>query len=101
MAVILYVRATSKLETSELDKRLLERRPRFKDVPGLMQKVYGRDKSTGAVCGIYFFEDQKALNAFRETDLAKTIASAYEVDDIRVESYDFLYSLQPDKGPVA
>ena len=38
MPVILYVRAKSKLEPSELDKRLLERRPRFKDVPGLDQQ---------------------------------------------------------------
>jgi hypothetical protein len=100
MAVVLFVRAKSSLDEAELEERLLERRPRFKDVPGLVQKIYGRDKETGHVCGIYFFEDQNALAAFRETELAKTIPAAYEVTDIRVEIYDMLYPLYPDRGPI-
>ncbi|MEJ2501613.1 MAG: YdhR family protein [Campylobacterales bacterium] len=100
MAVVLFVRAKSSLDEAELEERLLERRPRFKDVPGLVQKIYGRDKETGHVCGIYFFEDQNALAAFRETELAKTIPAAYEVTDIRVEVYDMLYPLYPDRGPI-
>ncbi len=101
MATILFVRAKSKLDSAELENRLLERRPRFLDVPGLVQKVYGRDKSTGEVCGIYFFEDKNALAKFRETELAKTIPTAYEVEDIRLETYDFLYPLYPERGPIA
>ena len=99
MAAILFVRLKSDLEYEELERRMLERRPRFCEVPGLIQKIYGRDKSTGDVCGIYFFEDQSALDAFRETELAKTIPSAYEATDIRRESFDVLYPLHPDRGP--
>jgi hypothetical protein len=101
MATVLYVRAKSGLEPAELEQRLLERKPRFRAVPGLVQKIYGEDKSTGEVCGIYFFEDQKALANFRETELAKTIPSAYEVTDIRLETYEVLYPLHPDRGPIA
>jgi len=100
MASILYVRAKSQLPDEELNKRLLERKPRFKEVPGLLQKVYGRDVATAEVCGIYFFENQKALKAYSETELAKTIASAYEVTEIRLEVYDVLYSLHPERGPL-
>ena len=99
MASILYVRAKSQLRDEELNKILMERKPRFKEVPGLLQKVYGRDKSTGEVCGIYFFETEKALKEFSETELAKTIASAYEVVELRNEVYNVLYSLYPDRGP--
>jgi hypothetical protein len=101
MAVILFVRAKSDLDEEELDRRLLERRPRFRDVPGLVQKIYGREKATGAVCGIYFFETEAALAAFAETELAQTIASAYEVTEIRREVYDVLYPLHPERGPLA
>jgi hypothetical protein len=101
MAAILYVRAKSKLPDEELDKRLLERRPRFKDVPGLIQKVYGRDVHTGEVCGIYFFESVAALEAFAGTELAATIPSAYEVTELRKEVYDVLYSLYPERGPLS
>ncbi|WP_419662860.1 hypothetical protein Dvar_33370 [Desulfosarcina variabilis str. Montpellier] len=82
MATVLFVRAKSNLDSAELENRLLERRPRFLDVPGLIQKIYGRDESTGDICGIYFFENQKALSEFRETELAKTIPTAYEVKEV-------------------
>lgn len=101
MGAILFVRAKSGLDVNELEPRLLERRPRFLDVPGLPQTIYGRDHATGAVCGIYFFESRAALEAFRVTELAKTIPAAYEVVEFRPEVYDFLYSLRPDKDPFA
>lgn len=100
MATILFVRVKSDLDPKELERRLLERRPRFREVPGLVQKIYGRDGSTGEVCGIYFFEDQKALAAFRETELAETIPTAYEAKEIRREVYQVLYPLYPDRGPI-
>ena len=101
MATILFVRVQSDLDPQELERRLIERRPRFHEVPGLVQKIYGRDPSTGDVCGIYFFADQDALAAFRETELAQTIPMAYEAKDIRREVYEVLYPLYPDRGPIA
>ena len=100
MAVILFVRIKSQLDPDELERRVLERRPRFEEVPGLIQKIYGRDDATGGVCGIYFFEDEAALAAFRETELAQTIPSAYEAVDVRREVYDVLFPLHPDRGPL-
>lgn len=96
---VLYVRITSDLATEELDRRLLERRPHFRDLPGLLQKVYGRDPATGDVCGIYFFENEEALEAFRELELARTIPSAFEATDVRREVYEVLYTLRPERGP--
>jgi hypothetical protein len=101
MPAVLFVRIRSALAPDELDRRLLERRPRFLDVPGLEQKIYGRDPETGDVCGIYFFESGEALRSFRETELARTIPSAYEADEVRREAYDVLYPLRPEQGPFA
>lgn len=101
MAAILFVRVKTSLDPDELDRRLVERRPRFHEVPGLVQKIYGREESTGDVCGIYFFEDHSALSAFRETELAKTIPTAYEATEIRREVYEVLYPLHPERGPFA
>lgn len=99
MAVILFVRVRSQLDGKELDRRLVERQPRFLEVPGLVQKIYGREEATGDVCGIYFFENQAALDAFRQTELAQSIPSAYEAVDVRREVYDVLFPLRPEKGP--
>jgi hypothetical protein len=101
MPAVLFVRIRSTLARDELDRRLLERRPRFLDVPGLEQKIYGRDPETGDVCGIYFFESAEALRRFRDTELACTIPSAYEAVDVRREVYDVLYPLLPERGPFA
>jgi len=101
MAAILYVRIKTDLDAQEFDRRLQERRPRFREVPGLVQKLYGRDQATGDVCGIYFFESKQALNAFRESELAQTIPSAYEATDVRREVYELLYPLWPERGPFA
>jgi hypothetical protein len=101
MASILFVRITSGLDREEFERRLAERRPRFRDVPGLVQKVYGRDPETGDVCGIYFFESDGALAAFRETELARTIPVAYEAVEVRREVYEVLYALWPGRGPLA
>lgn len=101
MATILYVRIKSALDPEELVRRLNKRKPRFLEVPGLIQKIYGRDEATGDVCGIYFFENKEALAAFCETELAKTIPTAYEATDIRRETYEVLYPLIPEKGPLS
>jgi hypothetical protein len=101
MAAILFVRVKSQLDARELDRRLIERRPRFLEVPGLVQKIYGRDEASGDVCGIYFFENQAALDAFRQSELAKTIPTAYEARDVRREVYGVLYPLRPENGPFA
>lgn len=101
MPAVLYVRIKSDLDAKELERRLLERRPRFREVAGLIQKIYGRDEKTGELCGIYFFEDRSDLAAFRETELAKTIPSAYEALEVRPEVYDVLYPLYPERGPFA
>ena len=100
MAAVLFVRINSDLEPEEFERRLAERRPRFREVPGLVQKIYGRDPETGEVCGIYFFESAAALAAFRETELARTIPTAYEAVDVRREVYEVLYPLWADRGPL-
>ena len=101
MAAILFVRIKSQLDAKELDRRLIERKPRFLEVPGLVQKIYGRDEATGDICGIYFFESQTALTAYRETELAQTIPTAYEAIDLRREVYEVINTLRPEQGPFA
>jgi hypothetical protein len=101
MPAILFVRIASGLDAQEFDRRLLERRPHFREVPGLVQKIYGRDPETGDICGIYFFQDDESLHAFRDTELARTIPAAYEATAVRREVYDVLYPLRPERGPFA
>jgi len=100
MAAVLFVRVKSGLDDKELERTLIDRKPRFLEVPGLIQKIYGKDEASGAMCGIYFFETQEALGTFRESELAKSIPDAYEATEIRPEIYDVLFPLRPERGPL-
>ncbi len=99
MAAVSFVCVTSDVDPKDVERRWLERLPRFKAVPGLMQKMYGYDEATGDVCRTYFFENGEVLAAHRGSELAKTIAGAYDAVDVRVEKYSVLCSLWPDRGP--
>ena len=99
MSAVLFVRIKSSLEFEELERRLLERKPGFLEFPGLVQKIFGHDPASGDLCGIYFFESREALDAYRDTELAKSIPDAYEATDVRREVFEELYRLRPEKGP--
>lgn len=58
-----------------VDKRM----PRFRKVPGLVQKVYLWDDEAEETSGLYLFEDETSLEAFMDSDLRASIADAYDV----------------------
>ena len=78
--VMLIVRGLkSKLSHDELERRYKERMPQFRDVPGLLQKYYSYDSTTEEWAGIYLWESEEAAAAYLESDLRKSIPSAYEL----------------------
>jgi hypothetical protein len=96
MAGILSVRIKSEVDAEEFECRVLERRPRLREVPGWYRRSRGRDDATGDLCGIYFFESSETPAA----DLAGSIPSAREAVDLRREAYEVLYPLWPERGGV-
>ena len=90
MQAILFVRIETELDADAVGQRIEERRPLFADVPGLIRKEFGRDPQSGSVCGIYFFESEAALAAYRDSELAASIPAAYAASDVRREVYQLL-----------
>jgi len=62
----------------------------FRNVPGLIQKYYVIEETTGAISGIYIFKNRNAKETFWNSDLAKSIPARYGVkpDTLRVENFD-------------
>jgi heme-degrading monooxygenase HmoA len=78
--VMLIVRGLkSKLSHDELERRYKERMPQFRDVPGLLQKYYSYDATTQEWAGIYLWDTEESAAAYLESDLRKSIPSAYEL----------------------
>lgn len=79
-AIMLIVRGIkSDLSREELERRYKKRMPQFRDAPGLVQKYYSYDESTGEWAGIYLWDSEESLAAYLESDLRNTIASEYEI----------------------
>ncbi|WP_425235400.1 YdhR family protein [Ulvibacterium sp.] len=62
----------------------------FRDVPGLIEKYYIAEETTGAISGIYLFETKSSRGAFWTSELAAKIPERYGVipETLRVEEYD-------------
>lgn len=98
MPVIQFVKFSSPL-TDEEARSVMERRAPdgVSPSPGPASEVHGREVGTGDVCGIYIFDSEDSLRAFRETELARTIPSAYQIKSPRIEVFELLFPLRPDE----
>jgi heme-degrading monooxygenase HmoA len=93
--VIQIVKFKSGLSDTEVERVMKEREPRFRALPGLLQKYYGREKETGEFAGIYLWDSEESIREFRETELAKTIPAAYEAASTpRIELFDVFSQLR-------
>ena len=80
-AVLLLVRVRTKLPLDEIMARAEKRMPDFRALPGLLQKYYVHDPETGEFGGLYLWESPDALAEYRESELRKTSAKAYEAEE--------------------
>jgi heme-degrading monooxygenase HmoA len=94
----LHVRFRSKLPFNEVMKIVEERAPEFRALAGLQQKYYLQDPATGELAGLYLWESQEALTAYRESELRASIAEAYQAEgEPRVEVYRVVKTLRDDR----
>jgi heme-degrading monooxygenase HmoA len=100
--IVSLVRFTSTLSEPEVQARIEERADGYRRVPGLVEKVYLRFRETGEVGAMYVWESEDALRRFRESDLARSIPVAYEVEgEPGIELADVLLVVRPASGAPA
>jgi hypothetical protein len=78
--IIQIIRYTSGLSHDEVNRRFIERSDRYRNVPGLMQKYYVRFARTGEYGGIYVWDSQESLDAWRAGNLSGTLAETYQIE---------------------
>lgn len=97
---ILLVKFHSGLPHDEVVRNLEERLPLFRGVPGLVQKYYAREASTGDYVGVYLFESEQALLAYRTSEVARSIPNVYMLQGTpRIEMMELLFPLRPEIVP--
>lgn len=78
--IVSLVRFASTLSDDEVQALFEERAGEYESVPGLVEKIYLRFRDTGEFGAVYVWESEGALTRFRQTELARTIPSAYRVE---------------------
>jgi heme-degrading monooxygenase HmoA len=77
--IVSIVRFRSGLAAEQVQDLYETRSDRYRDVPGLVEKLYVRYRS-GEHGAVYVWESEDALEAFRASDLGRSIGSAYHVE---------------------
>lgn len=96
---ILLVKFHSGLDDNEVKRNMEGRLGMFRAVPGLIQKYYAQEPSTGDYCGIYLFDSEESLQNYRGSELARSIPPTYQlVGAPRVEVMEVLYPLRSEKS---
>ena len=90
------VRYKSGLNDDDVLATVESRAPEYLVVPGLVQKYYLRFPGTGEHGGVYLWASRASFEAFRESELARTIPDAYRVEGApHVELADVSKVLHP------
>jgi heme-degrading monooxygenase HmoA len=97
--IVQIVMFRSGLSDEEVRRTMEDRAPRYRALPGLLQKLYVENKATGEYGGVYVWKDEASLEAFRSSDLAKTIPEAYDIEGrARRATSEVVYVLREDVG---
>ncbi|MGH3479738.1 MAG: hypothetical protein ACRDQD_23235 [Nocardioidaceae bacterium] len=95
------VRYDSRLTYDEVMERFEGRSDRYREVPGLLQKYYVHYSETDEYGGVYVWESAEALQNWRDTNLAGTLAETYQVTkDPTSEVAEVMLVLHGNKNPL-
>lgn len=89
------VRFKSRLPAAEVYRLYESRVPQYRQMPGLVQKYYLHYTETGEHGAVYVWESKEALDAFRSTELGRSIGKAYQVESTDVREGEVVLTAQP------
>ena len=93
--IIQIVKLRSELSEETILDKAKERMPKFKAIPGLLQKYYVRLSRPNQYSGIYVWDSIESLQSFRESELAASIPQAYKLTEPpEIEVADVLFQLR-------
>jgi heme-degrading monooxygenase HmoA len=77
--IVQFVQFETSLSEEEVMAVARERLPQFRAIPSLVEKYYLKLDKPNHFGGFYIWESREALAKFRDSDLAKSIPSAYKI----------------------
>ena len=75
---MLIIKFESGLPESEVRRILDERLPLIRATPGLVQKYYTREMSTGHYVGVHVFDSAELMAQYQDSEVVRSIATVYK-----------------------
>ena len=99
---ILILLFKSGIQLDEIVATSESRADQYRKVKGLLQKYYVSDPATEHLGGVFLFDSKENLEAFRESQLAKSTAEAYKfTEPPRIQILTIMKQLREEKSSVA
>jgi len=96
--VVQIVRFRTALSDAEVIERYRSRAEHYRSLAGLLQKHYLK-YDTGERGAVYIWDSIESLKKFRQSDLAKGIVEAYQIQDAAdVRTAEVVLTLRPQPG---
>jgi len=93
--ILQIIKLKSDLPEEELLKRAKARESSFQSISGLLQKYYIKTNVEGEYGGVYVWDSVESLQAYQQSDLAKSIPSAYAIKEApNIEMMDIIFQLR-------
>jgi heme-degrading monooxygenase HmoA len=97
--IVQIVRFKSGLSDEEVLETYKARAPQYRDLKDLKQKYYLRYPDTGEHGAVFLWESEAALKEFHESELGRTISSAYKIQGSSdVTTAELVMTLRPIKA---
>ena len=94
-SLILLVKFKSRLNLEDVMKVVDDRIEQFRLLSGLEQKFYLHEPATGEIAGLYLWDSKEDFTAYRDSELRKSIAEAYQTEgEPRIEVFGVLKLLR-------
>jgi Putative mono-oxygenase ydhR len=94
---VLVVKFHSSLADHQVRELLHRRVPSVAAAPGLLQKYYTREASTGDYVGVHLFDSKDSLERYRDSELSRSLPLVYQsTAQPRVEVFEVLFQLRSE-----
>jgi heme-degrading monooxygenase HmoA len=95
--IVQIVRFKSGLSHEEVVRTYEARAPRYRALKHLKQKYYLRFPETDEYGAVYLWESEDALKEFRESELGRTISTAYQIQETaEIRVAELVMTLRPE-----
>lgn len=93
--IMLRVKFRSPLPLEDVSNIINSRADDFRSLPGLIQKYYLYNESSGEYAGLYLWESKEAIDDYLASELRVTIGSAYQTEGTPdIEVYEIIKTLR-------